>query len=167
MSRPIHIPKLCSRDGCDRKVVARGLCHSHYEMWHKSLPKLLGTTNSNEAILKAMPGSAKQIAAKVGLTTEGARRAIKKLRARGEAHVEDILPPGEESKGRYVWVFAAGPGEDAKLTNKQRRDNKREHRRAYERTKKLKPKADTALLYADVFNLTGKRPDVASQEEFS
>jgi arginine/ornithine N-succinyltransferase beta subunit len=156
-------PKSCSRDGCDRKVVARGLCHSHYEAWHQRLPKLLGTTNSHDAILKAMPGSAKQIAAKVGLTSEGARRAINKLHAAGKAHIEDILPPGEASKGRYVWVFAAGPGIDAKLTPRQRRENKRENRRVYERTKKLKPKAETALLYADVFNLTGRRPDFVDQ----
>lgn len=136
--------KTCSRDDCEGKVVARGLCHNHYEQWHKKLPAKLGMEDSSDAILAQLPATAHQIASECGLTYEGARKALAKLCKAGRAHIGKMLPPGEESPTRWVRLYAAGPGIDATLSKQKRRATRKKNRRAYEASKRV-PKPDLLL----------------------
>lgn len=137
-------PRTCSRDGCEGKVVARGLCHNHYEQWHKKLPAKLGMEDSNDAILAQLPATADQVAAECGLTYEGARKALNKLCAASKAHISKVLPPGTESQRKWVNLFAAGPGINATVSKQKRRATRKKNRRAYEASKRV-PKPDLLL----------------------
>jgi hypothetical protein len=146
--------KACIRPGCTAKVRARGMCNNHYTQWHKRLPTKLGTEHSRDKIRAAMPGTLGEIAAKVGRTYEAVRKAVSKMHAAGLVHIEDFRPPTEVSGSRYAAVFTDGPGEDAKLSKKELRENSLAVRRAWYAANKSRPRHGDPLVLA----LFGRAP---------
>lgn len=160
MSRPIHIPKLCSRDGCCRQARARGLCKNHYDSWRRTRPEPLGPVDSCHAeLLAAMPGTLADLSHACVQKYDTVRKAVERMHGRGEVHIGRWQEPEPGQGHRWVAVYAAGPGEDAEVPRWKKKKHARARCRAVYAEKKGKQK-QTALLYADVFNLTGKRPAI-------
>lgn len=122
--------KLCSHEGCEKKVRARGMCNNHYTQWRRKCPIQLAKSDTRERILGALPGTKKQVAEALGERYETVRKTMTKMHVEGLIHIEDHLPP--ENQGRdYVAVFTVGPGEDHKVTKRQRHDDHLAARRAW------------------------------------
>lgn len=136
--------KTCTRDGCAHQVRARGLCNNHYTQWRNKLATPLTKSDTRQRLLAAMPGTTKQLAEKLDIQYETARKAVRKLHAEGLCHIEDHLPP--ENQGRdYIAVFTAGPGEDHKLTKQQRKKDHLAARRAWYHRNESRPRTGHQL----------------------
>lgn len=141
--------KTCSRADCCRPVKARGLCNSHYEQWHRKLPAKLGISNSNAEILTALPATILDIASATGIKYETVRKAMKKLHAAGEVHIEDFRLPIEGASGsRHSAIFTRGPGVDAKLSKKEAHAHSLAARRAWYAAKESRPRRADPLVAA-------------------
>lgn len=131
--------KTCKREGCCAKVTARGLCNNHYTQWRRKNPFPLAKSDTRERVLAAMPGTMMQIAAGMDVTYEAVRKAVRKLHAEGLCHIEDHEMP--DNCGRnFTAVYAAGPGEDHKVTKKMRHENHLRNRRAWYARNDAKPR---------------------------
>lgn len=121
---------ICKHEGCGGEIRARGMCNNHYTQWRRKCPIQLAKSDTRERLLAAMPGTVKQLADMVGIKYETARKAVRKLHAEQLVHIEDHLAP--ENQGRdYVAIFTVGPGEDSKVTKKQRYEDHLAARRAW------------------------------------
>lgn len=162
-----HQPaKRCSRDGCAHPVRARGMCKNHYDQWRRARPEPLGPVDSCHAdLLEAMPGTLADLAATCVQKYDTVRKAVERMHDRDEVHVSKWQAPEPGQGHRWVAVFAAGEGEDAKLPRAKKRAHARARNRARYAENKGKKQKKKAALYADVFNLTGRRPDVVVQPQ--
>lgn len=140
--------KVCTREGCCAQVRARGLCNNHYTQWRNKLGYKLGVPNSEAVIRAAMPSTMREIAATTGLKYETVRKAVAKMHKEGRVHVEDFRPPTGESGSRYAYIFADGPGEDAKRTRQTKRDDKLATRRAWYAANKSRARQADPLVVA-------------------
>ena len=135
--------KTCSREGCQVKVQARGLCNNHYTQWRNKLTTPLPKSDTRERLLAAMPGTTKQLAAELELTYEAVRKAVRKLHAEGLVHIEDHIPP--ENKGRnYIAIYADGPGKDHVVTWTKRKSDHLKARRSWYHRNQSKPRTGRA-----------------------
>lgn len=116
--------KVCSREGCDLRVAARGMCDKHYGAWlhqmHRRGVRFLGGPFIDR--LKApgiLPGSIDQIAERLGMHFNTIHKAIRPLYKDGTVFISDYLPPqggGPNGQGgQWTRVYALGPGEDKVL----------------------------------------------------
>lgn len=149
--------KTCSREGCERLASSRGLCHSHYNCWHKKMKgkglKLTRVRSLREVIEAAMPGTHKEIAERLDTSSHCVEPVIRKMRKMGEAHIIGYVPT--EAGGHWQRVFAFGPGVDVELCavyrevymRRVKRDNgKRWYYRDKNRTRKASGASFAALL---------------------
>lgn len=119
-----EVTKTCSRPGCDRtKRLRRGLCLSHYTMWHRALPKLISPPDSWSLIQEAMPGTLAEIASTAELHLATVTKIMKAKHADGLVHIWKINPP-ECYGGRYTPVFMDGPGIDKTISQKTKYKNR-------------------------------------------
>lgn len=126
--------KPCSRPDCQRHAVARGLCASHYQQWHRQRPALLGFGDSRKEILAAMPGTRKEIAERTGLSMFAVVKMVTTMQQDDPAcmHVADNVQDFDVSGSRYVEVLAAGPGKDKRVSKAKKHENTlRQRRRVY------------------------------------
>lgn len=134
--------KPCSRPGCTRKVVGRGLCASHYTMWHRNLTYSVALPDSRKMILEALPGTIQDVQEATGLVYETVRRHIRALHDEKLIHVNGSQPPSGKMGGRHVDIYVDGPGQD-------RRASKREKREFALATRRKKHFVTAAKRYAD------------------
>lgn len=140
-------PRTCSRDGCTNIHRARGLCNNHYVQWRRTAKLNVTMFDTPGLLLAAMPGTVKELAARCCIQYETARKACAKLRAENKAHIEDHVPP--EHHGRpYIAILTAGPGVDAVVTKKQRRENHLLARRKWYHANESKPRFNDPLVAA-------------------
>jgi len=163
MARPF-VPKPCSREGCPNKADARGMCHNHYEVWRR---KFVGTLTPHGVaeglVLKALPGTRAQLAEKTGLSDAGVVVALRKLRDDEKAFIERFIPPEGYRGGKWKPFYARGAGPDAVLDPAVVREyalamRRRQESQARQAKRELRATIQIASVYADVFNLTGRKP---------
>lgn len=138
---------ICKREGCTCEVTARGLCNAHYCQWRrktvKSTGELLGRGFAEELLVDAMPGTYIELTTKLEMRYSGVRRAINRMCENKLAHVQELKEP-DRPGGRFIKIFAAGPGPDATMTKRERR----QHRLNYMREWRKKQRDSSAPLPA-------------------
>lgn len=121
--------KLCKVEGCLVHATHRGMCQRHYTPWKRRNPHLNTYRDTERAVLAALPGTVGEISGAAGVSWEGVRRALDDLYAAGQLHVGDWkrpIKPGE----RWLPIYVAGQGEDAKVSKAQRHEHGLQLRRA-------------------------------------
>lgn len=162
MTRPRIYTGTCKREGCERAPYARGMCNSHYEVWRRSFGVKLARPDTRKAILKLLPGTRAEVAAKIELSKDRTVRILRELRAAGKIYIHHFVPPVGRG-GPWKAVYARGNQPDAALDPEVVKARALEQRRIQhaERVLKSNPTAgctNDALLYANIFNLS-KRKD--------
>lgn len=168
--RPLIYTGACKREGCKRKPYARGLCNTHYEVWRRKFPAaLVHNGDSQAAILNALPATRIKIAKKVELSDNRVVVIIRQLRAAGEVFIKNFVPPEGYRGGPWKPVYARGNKDDAVLEPEAVREHALAMRRsqhAADAERRARRRRDArnrtqniaaGLIYADVFNLTGRR----------
>jgi hypothetical protein len=118
--------RICNREGCAREVFARAKCFSHYNSMIKSLRRqgstLFAKVDTWTEIQKYMPGTLVQLAERSEIGYNAVRETINKRHAAGECHVAEQLPPAaSDGGGRWVNVYALGPGEDHVVSDRRKK----------------------------------------------
>lgn len=116
--------RTCSQPGCSCAPLARGMCRHHYRKWLAAFPEARIMAQTRAAVLAAMPSTASRIAVVTGLAPQTVKRTLDTLRAEGQSHIGDFEPPNKAGM-RFTPLHVAGPGEDAILTKKMQREQKR------------------------------------------
>lgn len=119
---------ICKRPDCTGTSKSRGMCNRHYMEWYGGLSIKPVRQRSSDLVLSEMPGTTVEIATRAGLSYGNARIAIMRLYAAGSAHIFDVNPPLSQGS-RWINVFAAGPGEDATVTRRQKNEYTQRGRR--------------------------------------
>lgn len=113
--------RICKEPGGARVVQSRGMCNTHYKNWWRKAEVKPSKPNTRQLILDSMPGTYYQIAAASGFCYATVLIEVKKLREENLAHVGDIEPPQRGASGaKFMRIFYAGPGDDAKVTHYMR-----------------------------------------------
>jgi hypothetical protein len=104
--------RICSHEGCGKPVHARQMCHRHYGKWsrHTSVKKTHNDGLADE-VLKALPGTVPELAAKVGCSKPTAHRWVTKLHGT-KTYICDWRP----AHGPSVPVWGKGKKEDVPCT---------------------------------------------------
>jgi hypothetical protein len=107
--------RTCSHEGCDKPVHARSMCPRHYSKWVRSTSvKRTHNDGLMADVLKALPGTVPEIAAKVGCSNVTAHRWVTSLHGT-KTYVCDWRP----AKGPSIPVWAKGRQEDVPCTVKK------------------------------------------------
>lgn len=107
---------------CWRAPAARGRCTYHLNRWLNANPERRMSAVMRRSIMEAMPGTQSEIAASVGCQVETVRRWITLLSEEKAIHIESHNPPTTTGT-KWLPVYAAGEGEDAKLTKAMKREH--------------------------------------------
>lgn len=147
---------------------ARGMCHKHYEVWRRHFKgQLVAHGASDQMVLKALPGTRAKLAAKTDLSDACVVVVLRKLREKKKVFIERFAPPEGYRGGQWKPVYARGSGTDAVLDPAIVRAHALAMRRGQDaasrqRQRELRATIKIASVYADVFNLSGRRSGVAN-----
>lgn len=126
--------RTCSHEGCEGNRYARGMCSQHYNKWLRTVDNPPKKPNARDLVLKALPGTCRQIAEKTGLHLDSVQTAIKNLR--GSA----VYVKGWRWSGMAKTpIYAKGNKSDApcNLTGISAAEHKRRYKEKYPERVKL------------------------------
>lgn len=117
------------------------MCRSHYRKWLAAFPEARIATQTRAAVLALLPATQQKIIGDTGFAPQTVKRTLDALRAESAIHVGDFDPPTARGL-KFVPVYVYGPGEDAVLTKKMQRDQRRKTvRKCHERRQQKKQAA--------------------------
>ncbi len=128
--------RTCTHEGCAGAPHARDLCVKHYHAWLVSVPQLRMQEDTRAAMLAALPASQGGLVELTGLAPQTVKRAIARMRKDGDMHIGDFDPPTKNGM-KFTPIYEAGPGEDAVVTKKMRKDHHAKARREAHHRRKL------------------------------
>lgn len=123
------------------------MCNLHYRAALAANPNLRMTIQTRDTVRKALPASQAAIIVRTGLCSNTVKRALLWLRANDLAHVGSFIPPIKFGE-KFMPVYAAGPGEDAKITKSMRDEHRARswrdgyYRRKLKKSMRAMPKAN-------------------------
>lgn len=124
--------RTCKKEGCHRVVKARGLCGCHYTLFQRRMSragiKLRDDTPTFDRVSIHMPATINELIELTGFTQSWLRQVIIRAQAEGNCHIEDFRPPQAIGE-RWTPIYAAGKGEDATVTKRQKNDHALKRRR--------------------------------------
>ena len=140
------------------------MCMCCYSKWRRSVGVPLTQGQPCRArLLAAMPGTLAELAQLCGIKYDTVAKTVQRMHKRGLVHIARFEPPEPGPGHRWVGVYVAGPGKDAKVPRWKKRAHSLARCRELAALEFRKESQAVARLYADVFNLTGRRPDVSTQ----
>lgn len=136
--------KICSREGCERHVFARGKCVSHYNAYIKSLRRkgstLFAFVSTWDEIQPYFPGTLAQLAERSGTSYGSVMKTVNARHKAGEVYIVDHLPPSATGGARWVRLFALGSGDDHVVSARRKKayalNGRRKSHAAYVRANK-------------------------------
>lgn len=130
--------KICSRDGCDSCIKARGLCNLHYRAWLKLKSngfKVEVKLDAWARIKLEMPGTYSEITKATGLSYKTVSKIVSIKHDEGLTHIQDHEPPGNFVGSRWTPIFADGPGKDHVVSKRKKKGAHLSRRREVHRQK--------------------------------
>lgn len=109
-------------------VRARNMCSKHYQRWVAANPELRMNAMIRKSILAALPAYWHQICEETGLEIQAVKRHLKLMQAEGAVHVGSYDPPDEANR-RWKKIWHAGPGMNARVTERMRVEQRRKAQR--------------------------------------
>lgn len=102
--------RTCSHEGCDKPVIARGMCNLHYKRWYSALGRPPKQPSVLERLPAHLPGTSTGIARAMGVSRPAVSVALQKMKAKGGCHIGRWE---RSNRGAISPVYVSGPGEDA------------------------------------------------------
>jgi len=135
-------PQPCKVDGCERVMQGRGMCSTHYKQWHRTqvVTKIITLTppDSRSLIMESLPGTFYDLVAESGLCYDTVVRRTHDMHGERLIHIEEYR---KARMGKYMAVYAAGQGDDAKMPSERQR---RKERNASQRNNHLRRRIERA-----------------------